>query len=731
MLKPILLSVSALALLAAAASTQASAQAPSVLQPKGGWSVTKMDAGSNGAGPYCALARQYDKNIIFTLGRNLTDEYSLAVDFQKAQMNPETAYKLTLAPGAGQTRAFNLMPLSERAMVIRLGWDESFFKALDTSRMLRVGIGDVDYSFNMPDIAAGQKDLQNCIDGLKTAKADSAPAADQSAPGDVLNADASAQAGFSARKGVDEENKGAKAVVMVPPPRKKDADAHAVIESAEAVPAPEVIATNVTPLPPGTGPLKPMPGADGDRALLKQVADLRAENDRLAKSLEQQRKTLEKSFQESKDSNAMAEMQEKLRLLENENKRLSGGASAGTVSAQAAAAPAAAKPDAAALDALRADLAKAQAEKTKLETDIAALRKQPASATLASAAPVAADKAEMDKAARRYTEAEREVQRLAKLLEEERKTKTAAVAAAPAAKIDPKLDAENKKLKDQIAALEKQVKGQDMSKADMTKVAQELATLKNRFVESERERESLRAENLKLSNDLKTAQASVTGKQTDLQKQLSAAQAEARDAQQKLAALDTEVKKLRATVALDTYRQPPAKEAQIDAQAAALNATEPAAGFEPPPLQPAMAQAVSAPSNGAGYGEASLKSLLSRANVPLKGGVRRMADGVYGWKTDKLMGRAEIAPAGEFARNVDTYINKAKSQCKGDFAAIPSAQAQGIANVEIACVDGAGSTAGSVAFFETDGSFVAVTHEASAENMEAAMDARDQVAKAR
>ncbi len=752
-----LLSVSALALLAAAGA--AHAQAPSVLQPKGGWSVTKMDAASNGAGPYCALARQYDKNIIFTLGRNMTDEYSLAVDFQKEQMNPDTAYKLTLSPGAGQQRAFNLMPLSERAMVIRLGWDESFFKALDTSRMLRVGIGDVDYSFNMPDIAAGQKDLQNCIDGLKdSAKTAAAEPADNSSAGDVLNAEASGAKGFSARKG-----------------------AEGVIETAEAVPAPKVVASNVTPLPAGAGPDQPLPGTSSvdDRALLKQVADLRSDNERMQRALNDQRKKLEESYKNAQDSNALAEMEEKIRLLENENKRLNAGGAAGAVTAQAAtgAVKAAAETAAAAtvttkevtlsgidnleLETLRASVKKEQEEKARLVAEMAALKrdmqedKVTATETPTQGLMGANGRVEIEKATRRYTEAEREVQRLAKLLEEERQLKaTPAVATNAALTKDAKADAkaadENKKLKDQIAALEKQVKEAGVSSAETSKAATELAELKTRFIESEKQRENMRQENAKIAADLKKAQEQ-GAQQSGLQTQLTRAQEEAKAAklaaaaaeqnakatQDKFAAAEAELKKLRATVALDTYRQAPAKAKDdgLQAQAAALAATEPAAGFEPPPLQSPNIQQASVPATqaatGKGYSEGDVKTLLSRANVPMNGKIRKMSDGVYGWKTDALMGRAEVSAAGDFGRKVDDYINKAKSQCQGDFAAIPSAQTNSSANVELACVGAAGSTSASVAFFETDGSFVAITHEGSAENMELAMDTRDQIARAR
>jgi hypothetical protein len=100
------------------------------LTPTGGWSVSKM---ANAGQEYCALSRQYQDDIALTIGQNMTEEYSLALDFQKSKLNVDKPYSITLQPEAGQIRAYEMMPASARAMVIRLGYDDSFVKALERS----------------------------------------------------------------------------------------------------------------------------------------------------------------------------------------------------------------------------------------------------------------------------------------------------------------------------------------------------------------------------------------------------------------------------------------------------------------------------------------------------------------------------------------------------------------------------------------------------------------------
>ncbi len=169
------------------------------LQPQGSWAVTKVDRSAQGGNSYCTLSRKYDDGVVLSLGRNLAEEYSLAIDFQKEVFNRDKALKINLQPGPGQIRAYDMMPTSERALVIRLGWDSGFFDALNKSQQIKVKIADQNYAFAMPEISKGQTELQDCMEGLKVAAGGAAGTGAQSK--DVLTAQAGVAAkGFDATK---------------------------------------------------------------------------------------------------------------------------------------------------------------------------------------------------------------------------------------------------------------------------------------------------------------------------------------------------------------------------------------------------------------------------------------------------------------------------------------------------------------------------------------------------
>ena len=104
-------------LLLGSAALAAPALAQSLIAPSGGWQVTRMEQKTSG--PFCALTQGYKNGMIVTLGRNMTEEYSLAVDFQKNKLDPEKSYTVTLRPGPGQTRSMELMPISEVGLLGR------------------------------------------------------------------------------------------------------------------------------------------------------------------------------------------------------------------------------------------------------------------------------------------------------------------------------------------------------------------------------------------------------------------------------------------------------------------------------------------------------------------------------------------------------------------------------------------------------------------------------------
>lgn len=133
------------------------------LSPKGEWAVNKINSGGQS---YCAMSRPFDQDIVLTIGRNVAEEYSLAIDFQKSNLNVEKPYKITLQPGPGQIRAYEIMPASKRAMVLRLGDDVNFAKSLQSSNQLKAEIDGKPYVFSVSGFAAASNTLDQCMKEL-------------------------------------------------------------------------------------------------------------------------------------------------------------------------------------------------------------------------------------------------------------------------------------------------------------------------------------------------------------------------------------------------------------------------------------------------------------------------------------------------------------------------------------------------------------------------------------
>lgn len=150
--------------------------AEKLLKPQGSWAMSKVDRMAEGGNSYCALSRKYDDGIILSLGRNTAEEYSLSIDFQKDVFDKDQALKINLQPGPGKQRSYDLLPISSKAVVVRLGWDNAFFDALNSSQKMDVKLGEQSYAFSMPLIAKGQADLEDCMDELKTASKGPRPA---------------------------------------------------------------------------------------------------------------------------------------------------------------------------------------------------------------------------------------------------------------------------------------------------------------------------------------------------------------------------------------------------------------------------------------------------------------------------------------------------------------------------------------------------------------------------
>jgi hypothetical protein len=102
-----------------------------------------------------------------------------------------------------------------------------------------------------------------------------------------------------------------------------------------------------------------------------------------------------------------------------------------------------------------------------------------------------------------------------------------------------------------------------------------------------------------------------------------------------------------------------------------------------------------------------------------------------------IKGSALISSAGgkTFDQSVQSYLAQQKAGCAGDFASMPSPPSSGASGTnmslyEVACVTSKSSQSASVLFYEKNGQFVAISNQADASKMGAAMDNRDRIAAA-
>jgi hypothetical protein len=297
-------------------SAQTQNNASALIQPKGGWSVSRIDNSATQGGAYCTLARQYQNGVIFSIGRNKAEEYSLAIDFQEARLNTDTAYDITLKAG-NQARQLQMMPVSPRAIVVRLGWDDSFFAAMEKAQSFSASIDKEAFTLALPDYGKGKMDLAQCMDALK----ENAPA--PQANTDILSAEAGSVDGFQAERTARADTAASTPdMAAVKKADEKPSVQSAVSEKTEPALDPADKRPETTRITQLETPAV-MRRASEDRAAYvapmrsRDIATLEEENERLKRQLSEQRRGYEEKLaQGSSRGNRIAELEEKLRLAE-------------------------------------------------------------------------------------------------------------------------------------------------------------------------------------------------------------------------------------------------------------------------------------------------------------------------------------------------------------------------------------------------------------------------------
>ena len=132
------------------------------------WQVSDVRGQESGGQDYCVLSRAYSDKVAITIAENKQGEASIALHFMKGQINTAALRDVVFDPGAGQQRVSAANPLNDTSFVARIGRDPVFFKALQETGYMRVGMGGASYSFDLADFDQGQSQLSACIASLAT-----------------------------------------------------------------------------------------------------------------------------------------------------------------------------------------------------------------------------------------------------------------------------------------------------------------------------------------------------------------------------------------------------------------------------------------------------------------------------------------------------------------------------------------------------------------------------------
>ncbi|PZP55752.1 MAG: hypothetical protein DI586_05870 [Micavibrio aeruginosavorus] len=134
-------------------------------QAQTAWTINRVASAASGS--YCTMAQKYSDNTIITFAKNSTGQYSVAFDFARPQFPSVGQTMVTLRPGNGEARTFNVAPTSDKVVVIGLG-EGSFIDAVKSSGKMDVETGGKAFSYAPSKFVSAADELSDCIGGKKS-----------------------------------------------------------------------------------------------------------------------------------------------------------------------------------------------------------------------------------------------------------------------------------------------------------------------------------------------------------------------------------------------------------------------------------------------------------------------------------------------------------------------------------------------------------------------------------
>lgn len=144
------------------------------------WAINKVVSASSGS--YCTMAQRYDDDTVVTVARNQSGEYSLAFDFIKPYFPGAKPTTVSVQPGGATSQSFEVIPQSDKIVVIGIGSNDSFINAMKGATKLDFQVSGQTHTFNTQKFASAAEELKTCAASMQ------APASSPLAPQQVAQA---------------------------------------------------------------------------------------------------------------------------------------------------------------------------------------------------------------------------------------------------------------------------------------------------------------------------------------------------------------------------------------------------------------------------------------------------------------------------------------------------------------------------------------------------------------
>jgi hypothetical protein len=706
---------------------------------KTGWSINRVSSPT--AGSYCTMAQKYADDTVITLAKNPNGQYSVAFDMPQKPFDASKGIPVSVRAG-DKVVTSAARAQSENVLVVGLGSDAEFISAMESSGRLSLKVGEKNFDFEPAKVQTAAEQLSKCVASMNVPSVPSAPAAapaptaqktqtvsspikaevsqNQPTQADTLAAEnarlkqalqeeraryqAPAEANTAAFSELQEKLRVNEAEIQKLREENQKLTAQAKAQPPQPLQPSPTETAKIASLESENGTLKTQIDAlskerDGLKAQLaaapktaqanpedaKKLAELQKQNETLNAQIAQlQAEASKKAQPASIISPKVAEEQaQRIKALESENAALK----AQINNIQTAASP----NDDAELKTLRTQIAAMESKNNDLQAQLEEAVKQQEQSQIKSSG----NNWDLEQATRRYQESQREIRRLGALIQEQKTACVQDKKNIESMLFDPAVAEKAQLVKftemeDRIAMLEGQLRATGIEPAAGNAAAPVRTTA---------------------SSDLPVP----TGVKVS-------AEPVAPVSSQKMEAGNNTI-----------MRAP-----EIAAAPVASAVPTPSAALVPAPATPQQAKAALKFQS-----QQDFARLLKDAGVTAQDGVRPVQGAnsdvyqAYRWKSNVLQGSAEqrtVASVDEYKAGVEQYLDRARSRCKGEFAAVPSQTSvagggvEQSAAYEIACVGGKANSTASVLFSYADGVMTTVAFEGKQDAMEQAIDARDRVA---